>query len=187
MIEDCPLPLWVQPYLLAVHYPSLSSGACLLQQCICTIYTDICYKLWQQRYYLKAFSRSRMLSKAKKYAEFGATSSPHSQRRQPAISEKPSAFSLLLLEISKHCGEKDMKNFTTFLEDYGRENDKGAVKQLKKVTTMYSLLMKSAKMGFIQPDDLSNLVAFLDICGRCGLVQEIRDFQVIEQSKCTLL
>ena len=137
-------------------------------------------------YYHKAFSRSRMLSKAKKYAEFGATSSPHSQRRQPAISEKPSAFSLLLLEISKHCGEKDMKNFTTFLEDYGRVNDKGAVKQLKKVTTMYSLLMKSAKMGFIQPDDLSNLVAFLDICGRCGLVQEIRDFQVIKQSECTL-
>ena len=130
-----------------------------------------------------------MLSKAKKYVECGATASPPDQRRRPPISAKPNSFSFLLLVISNQLDEEeDKKNFKAFLEDYGREDDKGVLttKQLQKVTAMYSLLMESAKVGYIQPDDLSNLEVFLDICGHCALVQEIRDYQK-ERSKCTLL
>ena len=134
-------------------------------------------------------SLCRMLSKSRKYSECGATASPPNQRRKPSVSAKPSAFRLLLLEISKHLGEKDVQNFKAFLEDYVRENDKGAVvvDQLQEVTTAFCLLMASAKVGFIQPDDLSNLMAFLDVSGHSALAQEIENFQENEQSECSIL
>ena len=140
-----------------------------------------------QCYYENVFRQCRMLSKFKKYAEFGATASPPNQRRQPLISAKPNAFILLLLEISKQFEVEDEKNFKAFLEDYGREDDKGAMtaEQIQKQPTIHSLLIESAKVGFIQPDDLSSLEAFLDICGHCALVQEIQEFQK-QQGKCTL-
>ena len=141
-----------------------------------------------QCYYENVFRQCRMLSKFKKYAEFGATASPPNQRRQPLISAKPNAFSLLLLEISKQFEVEDEMNFKAFLEDYGQEDDKGALtaEQIQKQPTIYRLLMESAKVDFIQSDDLSNLEAFLDICGHCALVQEIQEFQT-QQGKCTLL
>ena len=74
------------------------------------------------------------------------------------------------------------------MEDNGEDNDKGflTVKQLQEVTTMYSLLMKSAKVRFIRPDDLSNLVAFLETSGHRVQVGKILDYQKREQSKCIL-
>ena len=129
------------------------------------------------------FSECRMLRKAKKYAKFGVTASPLNLRRQPPDSAKPSAFRLLLLEISKHLGKEDAENFKAFLKDYVQENDKGAmtVKQLQEATTTYCVLMGSAKVGCIQPDDLSNLEDFLNESGHNVLVQEIKDFQKEEQ------
>ena len=130
----------------------------------------------------------RMLSKAKRYVEYGATASPLNQRRHmhAPISAKPSPFRLLLLDISQHLVEEDLENFKAFLEDYGGEDDGFlTVKQLEEATTMYSLLMKSAKVGFIRPDDLSNLVTFLESSGHHVLVQKIEDFKM-EQSKCIL-
>ena len=59
------------------------------------------------------------------------------------------------------------------------------VKQLQEATTMYTLLFKSARVGFIRPDDLSNLETFLEISDRHDLVQKIEDFKM-EQSKCLL-
>lgn len=137
----------------------------------------------------RVLSYCRMLSKAKMYAECEATASPPNQRRHPSNLPKPSAFRLLLLEISEHLGEKDVKNFKALVEDYGHTDDKGALtaEQLQGVTTTFSLLMESVKVGFIQPDNLSNLVAFLDISGHGALAQEIEDFQKKEQSKCILI
>ena len=133
-------------------------------------------------------SLCRKLSKSRKYSECGATASPRNQRRKPSVSAKPSAFRLLLLEISKHLGEKDVQNFKASLEYYVQENDKGAatVDQLQEVTTAFCLLMASAKVGFIQPDHLSNLTGFLDVSGHSVLVQEIEDFQRKEQSECSI-
>ena len=125
-----------------------------------------------------------MLSKAEKYVESGATASPH-QRRHPPNPTKPSAFRFLLLEVSKHFGEKDVENFKAFLEDYGQDDDKGAltVEQLQKVSTAFSLLMEAVKVGVIQPDDLSILVDFLTVSGYIALVQKIEDFQKKNQGE----
>ena len=130
-----------------------------------------------------------MLSKAKKYAEFGATPSPLNQRRHAPNPLKPNVFRLRLLEISKHLGEEDVENFKVYLEDYGNDDDKGAltVEQLQKVTTTFSLFMEAAKAGAIQPDDLSTLVGFLHASGHIALAQEIEEFQKKKQceSICT--
>ena len=133
----------------------------------------------------RALSLCRMLSKSRMYLECGATASSPSQRRHSPVLAKPSAFSLLLLDISQHLDEEDVENFKALLEDYVWKDDKGAVtvEQLQEATTAYCLLMESAKVGFIQPDDLSNLVAFLEINGQSDLVQEIEDFQKKEQSE----
>ena len=126
-----------------------------------------------------------MSSKAEKYAECGATASPLNQRRHPSNPPKPSAFRFLLLQLSKHLVEDDVENFKALLEDYGHEDDKGAltVEQLQKVPTAFSLLMEAAKARVIQPDDLSILVDFLHVSGHITLVQEIEDFQKKEQSE----
>ena len=120
-----------------------------------------------------------MLSKAEKYVECGATASPLNQRRHPPNSTKPTAFRFLLLSISKHFGEEDVENFKALLEDYGQEDDKGALtlEQLQKVSTAFGLLMEAVKVGVIQPDDLSILVDFLTTSGYIALVQKIEDFQ----------
>ena len=82
-----------------------------------------------------------------------------------------------------------MENFKALLEDYGHEDDKGAltVKQLQNVTTTFSLLMETAKARVIQPDDLSILVDFLHISGHIALAQGIEDFQKKKQGEsiCT--
>ena len=101
------------------------------------------------------------------------------------ISAKPSPFRLLLLDISQQLVEEDLENFKAFVEDYGEDEGFLTVKQLEEATTMYTLLMKSAKVGFIRPDDLSNLVTFLESSGHHRLVQKIEDFKM-EQSKCIL-
>ena len=120
-----------------------------------------------------------MPKKAEKYTELGATASPLNQRRHPPNPTKPSPFRVFLFSISKHFGEEDVQNFKAFLEDYGHEDDKGAltVEQLQKVTTAFNLLMEAAKAGAIQPDDLSILVEFLTASGSHALVQKIEDFQ----------
>lgn len=122
-----------------------------------------------------------MLSKAEKYAQRVATASPQ-------YCPKPNLFRILLLDISKHLSEKDAKNFMAFVEDYGREDDKGALtaEQLQEETTMYRLLMASAKVGFIQPNNLSNLKAFLDTSDYDTLVKEIEKFQKKMQSQCII-
>ena len=122
------------------------------------------------------------------YAECGTAASPPNQWRCPPNLPNPNAFRFLLLEVSEHLGEKDVKNFKALVEDYGHKDDKGAltVEQLQGVTTTFSLLMESVKVGYIQPDNLSNLVAFLDISGHGALAQEIKDFQKKEQSESTL-
>ena len=129
----------------------------------------------------------RMLSKAKRYVEYGATASPLNQRKHmhALISAKPSPFRLLLFDISQQLVEEDLENFKAFVEDYGEDEGFLTVKQLEEATTMYTLLMKSAKVGFIRPDDLSNLVTFLESSGHHRLVQKIEDFKM-EQSKCIL-
>ena len=134
------------------------------------------------------FSLRRMLSMAERYAECGSSASPPSQQRHPPNSQKPSPFRILLLDISRHLGKEDMENFKAFVEDYGEDDDKGflTVKQLQEVTTMYKLLTATAKVHFIRPDDLSNLVTFLDRCGHHVLVVKIQDYQKREQSKCIL-
>ena len=78
-----------------------------------------------------------------------------------------------------------MENFKALLEDYGHEDDKGAltVEQLQKVPTAFRLLMEAAKARVIQPDDLSILVDFLHVSGHITLVHEIEDFQKKEQSE----
>ena len=72
-----------------------------------------------------------------------------------------------------------MENFKALLEDYGQEDDKGALtmEQLQKVPTAFNLLMEAVKAGVIQPDDLSILVDFLTTSGYIALVQKIEDFQ----------
>ena len=127
-----------------------------------------------------------MLSRARKYAECGATASPLQQRRTP-VSTKPSPFRLLLFKISKQLVEEDLENLKALVQDYGQEDDKGILtaKQLQEITTMYSLLMALAGKHYIQPHDLSNLVTFLEMSGRHDLVTtEIEDFQRKQESKC---
>ena len=126
-----------------------------------------------------------MLSKAEKYVECGGTASSLNQRRHPPNPTKPSAFRFFLLEVSKHFGEEDVENFKAFLEDYGQEDDKGAltVEQLQKVSTAFTLLMEAVKVGVIQPDDLSILVDFLTVSGYIALVQKIEDFQKKNQGE----
>ena len=126
---------------------------------------------------------------SKKYAELGANASPLNQWRHPPNPPKPSVFRLLLLEISKHLVEGDVENFKALLEDYGHEDDKGAltIEQLQKGTTAFCLLMEAAKARVIQPDDLSTLMAFLYISGHIALAQEVEDFQRKKQGEYVLV
>lgn len=124
-----------------------------------------------------------MLSKASTYAESGATASPPQQRRP---STKPSPFRLLLFKISKQLVQEDLEHFKALVEDYGQEDDKGilSAEQLQEITTMYGLLVALARVGYIQPHDLSNLITFLEISGHHFLVKrEIENFQKKEESK----
>ena len=124
-------------------------------------------------------------SPTEKYAECGPTTNLLNQRRHPPNPTKPSALRFLLLEISKHFGEDDVENFKALLEDYGQEDDKGALtlEQLQKVSTAFGLLMAAAKAGVIKPDDLSILVDFLTVSGYIALVQKIEDFQKKNQGE----
>ena len=126
-----------------------------------------------------------MLSKASKYAECGATASPRQQRRTPG-STQPSPFRCLLSHVSMQLDTKDLNHFKALVVDYGQEDDKGilSVEQLEEITTMFELMVALARVDYIQPDDLSNLVAFLEMRGHHSLVKrEIEEFQKKRESK----
>ena len=81
---------------------------------------------------------------------------------------------------------EDLKHFKALVVDYGQEDDKGilSVEQLKEITTMFELLVALAQVDYFQPDDLSNLVAFLEMRGLHYLVKrEIEEFQKKRESK----
>ena len=126
-----------------------------------------------------------MLSKASKYAHCGATASPRQQRRTPVCTQ-PSPFRCLLFKVSMQLDTEDLKHFKALVVDYGQEDDKGilSVEQLKEITTMFELLVALAQVDYFQPDDLSNLVAFLEMRGLHYLVKrEIEEFQKKRESK----